>query len=464
MLVGFIIFYLLGTLAIGYWASRRVKSTQDFVIAGRKLPLGVAASALFATWFGSETIMGASSEFVSGGVLGVIEDPFGAALCLILVGAFVARPLYKLNILTFNDYFRIRYDRRTEVISAVFTVPSYFGWIAAQLIALAIILQLLLGVPLWAGILICMLVVLFYTYIGGMWAVSVTDFVQTIIIVLGLSVLFFSITDQADGLENVIQNTPEDFFNILPTSDLHSMVHYFAAWITIGLGSIPQQDIFQRVMAAKSEKVSVQSAYLAGIMYLTIGFLPLMIGLAGSQIYPEVLAEKDPQMALPQLVLHHAGLPLQILFFGALLSAILSTTSGAMLAPATVIGENLVRLQFKNLSDKQILQIMRWCVLGVALCSAGIAFASSNIYELVGQSASLSLVSLFVPLAAGLYWKRANRHGSFWAIVLGGFVWLVCEIVGTSLPSLVYGLMASIAAMIAGSLLTTPKMNTSEGK
>ncbi|HMR43572.1 MAG TPA: sodium:solute symporter family protein, partial [Saprospiraceae bacterium] len=321
MLVGFIIFYLLGTLAIGYWASRRVKSTQDFVIAGRKLPLGVAASALFATSFGSETIMGASSEFVSGGVLGVIEDPFGAALCLILVGAFVARPLYKLNILTFNDYFRMRYDRRTEVISAVFTVPSYFGWIAAQLIALAIILQLLLGVPLWAGILICMLVVLFYTYIGGMWAVSVTDFVQTIIIVLGLSVLFFSITDQAGGLGNVIQNTPEDFFNILPASDLHSMVHYFAAWITIGLGSIPQQDIFQRVMAAKSEKVSVQSAYLAGIMYLTIGFLPLMIGLAGSQIYPEVLAEKDPQMALPPLELPHAGFAFQILFFGALLSA-----------------------------------------------------------------------------------------------------------------------------------------------
>ena len=100
MLLTFIAIYLLGTLFIGWFASKFVKTANDFAIAGRKMPTYVVASALFATWFGSETVMGASSEFVENGLLGVIEDPFGASLCLLLIGLFFARPLYKLNILT----------------------------------------------------------------------------------------------------------------------------------------------------------------------------------------------------------------------------------------------------------------------------------------------------------------------------------------------------------------------------
>ena len=187
MLLLFIGGYLLLTLGIGWWASRRVHSTKDFVIAGRNLPMVVAASALFATWFGSETIMGASSEFVEHGLIGVIEDPFGAALCLVLVGAFFARPLYKLNIITFNDFFRIRFSRQAEVISALFMIPSYFGWIAAQLVAMAIILNTIAGLTLLQGILLCALIVVFYTYIGGMWAVSITDFLQTIMIIITIT-------------------------------------------------------------------------------------------------------------------------------------------------------------------------------------------------------------------------------------------------------------------------------------
>ena len=229
MLLAFIFLYLLFTIGIGWWASTKVKNTQDFVIAGRHLPMVVAASALFATWFGSETIMGASSEFIEHGLLGVIEDPFGAALCLLLVGAFYARPLYRLNILTFNDFFRLRYSRRAEFLSAVFMVPSYFGWIAAQLVALAIILQTLAGISLFYGIAICTTVVVGYTYIGGMWAVSVTDSVQTVMILGGLLFLAWIMLREVGGLDAVLASTPEGFFRFLPPADFGSVVHYFAA-------------------------------------------------------------------------------------------------------------------------------------------------------------------------------------------------------------------------------------------
>ncbi|MCB0563249.1 MAG: sodium:solute symporter family protein, partial [Phaeodactylibacter sp.] len=271
MLIAFIILYLLVTLLIGWWASTKVHSTQDFVIAGRNLPMFVAACALFATWFGSETIMGASSEFVENGLIGVVEDPFGAALCLVLVGAFFARPLYRLNILTFNDFFRLRYGRSAEFISAIFMIPSYFGWIAAQMVAMSIILSAVTGITAFEGIMICTIVVVIYTYIGGMWAVSVTDFIQTIMIVIGLLLIAYQVGTAAGGIRKVLASTPDGFFNFLPEASFDGVIHYIAAWITIGLGSIPQQDVFQRVMAARSAKTAVRASYLSGFMYLTIG-------------------------------------------------------------------------------------------------------------------------------------------------------------------------------------------------
>ncbi|MEY3050573.1 MAG: hypothetical protein RLY31_358, partial [Bacteroidota bacterium] len=279
MLMTFIGLYLLGTLLIGYLASRRVKNTRDFVVAGRKLPLVVAGSAMFATWFGSETVMGAPSEFVHHGVLGIMEDPFGAALCLMLAGGLVARPMYRLNILTFNDYYRMRYGRATEFLSALFMVPSYFGWIAAQMVAMALILNVLLGIPISAGIMVCAVIVVFYTYIGGMWAVSVTDFVQSIMIIAGLLFMAWQLGGQAGGVQAVWAAQPDGFFRFFPDRNLHDIAHYVAAWITIGLGSIPQQDVFQRIMAAKDERTAVRASYLGGVMYLTIGMVPLYIGL-----------------------------------------------------------------------------------------------------------------------------------------------------------------------------------------
>lgn len=459
MLLIFVILYLCLTLLIGWWASKQVKSTQDFVIAGRRLPMIVAASALFATWFGSETVMGASSEFVSHGLIGVIEDPFGAALCLFLVGAFFARPLYRMNILTFSDYFHIRFSRAAELTSAIFMIPSYFGWIAAQLVAMSIILQVITLIPFHTSLLICTLVVMLYTYIGGMWAVSITDFVQTLIILIGL--LYFAIVMliQVGGWTPILEQTPPGFFRFLPKANAMDITHYIAAWITIGLGSIPQQDVFQRVMAAKSEKTAIRAAYLSSLMYLCIAFLPLIIVLCGKVLYPELL-HKDPQMLLPQLVLQHGGLALQIMFFGALLSAIMSTASGAILAPATILGENIIRPQFPKITDDQLLHVMRLSVILVACISALLSLLKSNIYELVGQSSALSLVSLFVPLTAGLWWKKASNTGAMASMILGMLVWLYCEFQAFEIPSLIYGLSASIAAMLLGSLVFPDKKPT----
>ncbi|MCC7244045.1 MAG: sodium:solute symporter family protein, partial [Saprospiraceae bacterium] len=379
-------------------------------------------------------------------------------------GVLVARPLYKLNILTFNDFFKLRFGKSAEVTSALFIVPSYFSWITAQIVALSIVLQSVSGLDRNWGVLICTALVLVYTYIGGMWAVAVTDFVQTIVIIVGMAILAGELVFEVGGIKPMMDAAPPNFFQFFPDPKPTDMIAWVAAWMTIGLGSIPQQDVFQRVMAAKNVDESVKACYTSSFLYLSVAFLPLIIGYCGRILYPELM-EKDAQMMIPNMVLLHSGLGMQILFFGALISAILSTCSGAMLAPATVIGENLVKPLVKKVSDKQLLRIMRGSVVGVGVITGTMALSRTNIYELVGESSSLSLVSLFVPLMAGLYWKRATSAGAIASMVTGMIVWLIAmnvipetpnpEQLWTSIPPMLWGLGASILAMLVVSLATT---------
>ncbi|MCE7068130.1 sodium:solute symporter family protein [Dyadobacter sp. CY326] len=450
MLAFAILAYLLANLGIGLWASKRISTTQDFVLAGRRLPLVLAASATFATWFGSETIMGAPTEFVENGLLGVIEDPFGASLCLLLVGLFFARRFYKMNIITFCDFFRIRYGRNAELLSAILIIPSYFSWIAAQLLAMGIVLKVVLGWSLVTCIIGSSFVVILYTIWGGMWSISITDFMQTIMIIVGLLIVAAVLYEKVGGFTPLIKAAPPGFFKFYPDFTFKASVEYFAAWITIGLGSIPQQDVFQRVMSAKSASVSVKATLLSSLMYLTVALLPLFIGLCGHHLYPE--SDHDGQLIIPNMVLKHMSVPLQILFFGALVSAILSTTSSAIMAPAAVLGENIFKFFNPKMSDQQLLKIIRLGIVVITIVCIFMALRSDSIFDLVAESSAFSLVSLFIPLAAGLYWKATNELGCMLSMISGLIAWLGCAYIATEYPPLIYGLLASLTGMIIGIL------------
>jgi SSS family transporter len=454
LLLASILVYLLVTILIGYWASRKVKTSGDFMLAGRSLPIVLSSSALFATWFGSETVFGASSEFLKGGLYSVIEDPFGAALCLLLFGLFFARKLYSMNLLTLGDFFEARFGKRTELITSIFLAPPYAGYIAAQLVAMGLILNVVTGMAVWQGVIVSAFVVTFYTYIGGMWAISITDFIQGIIIITGLLVVAFLLAIKAGGVKNVLEEVTPSTFRFLPKFEMRAILLWLSAWSVLGLGSIPSQDVFQRVMSSGSQTIAVRSCFIAAGMYLTVAMLPLFISLCAKHLYPQLVAG-DTQLALPNMVLMHASLPVQILFFGSLLSAIMSTTSSAILAPAAIFSENLIKpLAKERLNDKQLLTITRICVLAFSAIATAMACTRSDIYELVGQSSVLSLVSLFAPLTLGLYWKKATSVGAVLAMVLGTGTWAIFEIAGSTWPSLLPATVVSFAAMVLGSLLT----------
>ena len=464
MLLFMVIAYLFVTIGIGLWAARRVKNTADFAIAGRHLPMYMIITTTFATWFGSEIVLGVPAKFIEGGLHAVVEDPFGAGMCLILVGLFFAGKLYRMTLLTISDYYRGRFGRGIEVVCSLIIMLSYLGWVSAQVTALGLVFNLLSGdlisVP-W-GMAIGVLSILVYTLWGGMWSVAVTDFIQMIILVLGLVVLAFFAADMAGGADKVIDlATSRDLFKFWPEPSWHEILFFFGAAITMMLGSIPQQDVFQRVMSANSEKAAVRGTVIGGTAYIFFAFVPMFLVASALLIMPEeatALLGDDPQKVLPTLVMDKMPVVMQVLFFGALLSAIKSCASATLLAPSVTFTENIWR-QFRPMtSDRENLLTMRISVLVFATCvlTYSILMEGTPIYELVSSAYQVPLVGAFVPLVFGLYWKRASTQGAIAAVTLGIGVWLLFMVVpgwADVFPQQLAGLLAAMTGMVAGSLL-----------
>ena len=462
MLLTLVIAYLLVTIAIGLVAAKRVKNSADFAIAGRHLPLAMIVTTTFATWFGSETVLGIPAKFVNSGLNGVVEDPFGAGSCLILVGLFFAGKLYRMNLLTISDYYRERYGRTVEVLCSVIIMVSYLGWVSAQVTALGLVFNLLSGgvVSMPMGMAIGVISVLAYTLFGGMWSVAITDFIQMIILVVGLATLAVFAGNQAGGADKVIAlAVSQDMFKFLPEPELKEILFFVAAAITIMFGSIPQQDVFQRVMSANSLHAATKGPIIGGICYILFAFVPMFLVVSALIIMPEKAAQliqEDPQKVLPTLVMEQMPFIMQVLFFGALLSAIKSCASATLLAPSVTFTENIWRQFFPHQGDKQALLAMRVTVLvfsGFVLAYA-IAMQGSSIYEMVSGAYQVTLVGAFVPLLFGLYWSKATTQGAIFAIVLGLLAWLLFLVTpaGEEFPAQLAGVLASLTGMLVGSL------------
>lgn len=455
MIAFFTLLYTTLMIAIGVVAARKVKNTNDYVLAGRSLPFYMALSTVFATWFGSEAILGASSKFAEGGFSNVLEDPFGAGLCLIIAGIFFNRKLYRLNHLTIGDYFKARYNTMIATFLSIVIIISYFGWVGAQFLALGVVLHSVLPMlSIQAWILIAAAVVSVYTILGGMVSIALHDTFQTGIIIIGLVVILVTVLPLVGGIDGLISIIPPEHFRIFPTGDsMLAWTIFFTALMTQGFGSIPQQDIYQRAMSARNEKESMYASILGGVLYFVVVMIPIAIATIAAHLYPNLVGENS-QLLIPTLINENTSQLLQIVFFGALLSAILSTASGALLAPATLLSENVIKPFFSNIDDKLRMRIIQVGVVFVTI--AGIFLASNDnahIYELVASAYSVTLVAGFAPLAFGLYSKRVNSFGALLSIVCGIAVWQMADIMGTAVPPTFLGFFASIVGMIGGSFL-----------
>src|SRR5690554_563649 len=465
MLLWLVIAYLAVSVTIGLYAATRVRNSRDYITAGRSLPFVFVIAMVFATWFGAETVLGISATFLDEGFRGLISDPLGASLCLVLFGLIFARPVCRLNLLWLGEFFRVRYNRETEVILSLAIIVSYLGWVGAQMAALGLVFNVLSDglVTIEQGVFIGAGVVLVYTLFGGMWSVALTTFVQMIVIILGLLYVTWIAGDMAGGFDSVIAKaSAEGKFAFLPTADSLDILAWVAALLSMALGSIPQQDVFQRVNASRNERIAVWATTLGGAGYFFFAAVPLFLAYSATLIDPamvEHFMQQDSQLILPHLITGYMPFVAQVIFFGALISVIMSTASGTLLAPSVTFSENILRGYWTNMSDRQLLLATRLAVCGFCVLVAFYAVSSgATIHHMVESAYRITLAGAFVPLVAGLFWKRANNLGAFLAISLGIGVWLYLELFvpeGDIEPQL-YGLFASALGMLVGGFVGRP--------
>ena len=462
MLLSFVILYLLISVGIGLFAATRVQNSKDFAVAGRSLPLPIVTATVFATWFGAEAVLGISATFVKEGLRGVVADPFGSSMCLILAGLFFAPRLYRLNILTVGDYYRLRYDRRIEVLCTLAVVVSYLGWVAAQFKVLGLVLNAVTdgAISQSVGIMIGAAIVLLYTTFGGMFSVAILDFVQISVIMGGLLYIASIVSGLAGGVGAVIDHAAAaGKLNLFPPATLTAWIPFIGAWMTMMLGSIPQQDVFQRITSAKDERTAVRGSLLGGTLYFGFCFVPMFLAYAATLVDPakfSALLEQDSQLVLPTLILQHTPMAAQIVFFGAVLSAVMSCSSATLLAPSVALSENVIRPMLSHLNDSEFLRLMRVVLVGFAGVVLAIAlWSDATIYKLVVNTYEVTLVAAFVPLCAGLYWKRATTQGALCSIAAGLTGWMALELFASPdsiWPPQLIGFFMAGAGMILGSL------------
>ncbi len=433
LVVSFIIGFFALRMGVGIWASRKVTDAADYIVAGRKLPIYMVGASVMATWFAAETLMGASSTGYQYGFQGVIFDPFGAAACLFISGFFFTRLMRRARYLTVVDFFVQRYGKSMTVLASIAQLMTYFVWTGAQMVAAGTIVNALFpSVPIEVGMIIVAVWVSGYTMLGGMLADTLLDFVQMFFTAGGITLIFGYLLYQVGGWDGLTSITSTLYnpkpFTLLPDMQgeagylgyFGSMgwMYWIAAWLAIGLGSVPTQDLFQRSMSARNEFTAVWGTYLAGVLYLFFGIMSPLIGIMMFSLHPSVA---NPDGVLVGASMLYVPPVLTALFLAALTSALMSTSDSSLLAGASVVTQNLFPLFGKKLDP---ISEVKWTRIMVGIngfIGIVIAVSAAVIYELGVVAWTLLLVGLFVPFAFGMYWKKSNSYGAV-ASVLGGWI------------------------------------------
>ena len=451
-----IIIYFVGMILVGILVARRIKGSDDYLAAGRNLPLWLVTATLFATWWGGGTILGGSGEAFHTGFHGVMYDPYGAGLTLILASFLFMKVVHDAKVNTVAQFFSCRYGKWAARWSGILMVPTYCLWAAVQLVAIGKIFEYVLGWPYAVTILIGTAIILLYTVLGGMLAVAWTDFFQVIILLVGLVIIFPLAVKMAGGMSEVVSATPDHFLKVFPAKGselapptIGGWLWWIGAILGVGLGTLAAPDLYQRAIVAKNGKTAARGALISGVGYWILGAIPVYLAfvaitLIGKGILPPNIAEiitEDSEKII--LVLARQVLPagLAAIFIASLLAAVMSSGDSAIFAPAAVLANDIYRpahekVKGRVMNDAELTWATRISVLIVAAIALLIGFFSAKMYVLLIVAFQLLYHVLFFPLILGVYWKRANAPGAVAGMIVGAatiFIWMIAA--GTLFPS-----------------------------
>ncbi|MGK7951936.1 MAG: sodium:solute symporter family protein [Xenococcaceae cyanobacterium] len=419
-----ILVFLFATVGIGIWAAKQVKGdSENYLVAGRGLVLPLAAATLMAQSVDSNATLGNTDLTAEFGFWAGASLPIGLALCLFLTALFFAKPMNRMGLITLPDFYRVKYNRPTEIVASFLMVLSFSFLLAGNLVAGGYMFEAFLGTSYTAGVMLLAIIVFIYTASGGLFAVAYTDAIQVGIAFIGSLGLFAFIASNF-GINVAADTGP---FALVQLSDpTAGAVVNWATLLALGLGDIVAIDFMARVFAAESPETAQRACLVGCAGTLIIGVPFSLIALSA----PQILADAGITADGPLLYALLDGIVpplLGLLVIVAILSASLSTADGAILGTSSVIAHNIIGIRHDdyNAAGDRLLMITR--VMAFVITSLGVIFALKvpQTGVLLLLAFDLGFAGLVVPLAGGLYWSKATWQGAIACIILGSLTRLV---------------------------------------
>ncbi len=436
--------YIALQLGIGAWVSRRIKTEDDYLLAGRSLGPILGTFSIFATWFGAETVVGSSGAIYTDGLAGGRADPFGYGLCLVLMGAFLARPLYRRRLTTLADLYRQRYGPGVERLAVVLTIPASILWAGAQVRAFGEVLAHATVLTPPQGIALAAVVVVLYTTWGGLLADAYTDLLQGVALLAGLVILFLIVLGPGGGMDALAAVPAERWNPLTGFSGLGAI----EKWAIPICGSVVAVELVSRVIACRSEGVAVRSSFSAAGIYFVAGAIPALLGLIGPSLMPGL---ENPETLLPSLADAYLPPVLRLVFVGALVSAILSTVDSTLLVTGSLVSHNvavpLLKARGREVTEAGKVRLARIGVVVFGVVAYVLARSADGVYALVEEASAFGSAGLFVVILLALFTKR---WGGKWAAtggMLGGFLVYIAADKVLHTP---YPYLTSLAAAVVG--------------
>jgi SSS family solute:Na+ symporter len=442
--------YMLVQLGIGVWVSRRIHTESDYLVAGRNLGYWLTTFSIFATWFGAETVVGSAGIAYREGVSIASAEPFGYGLCLVLMGLVFAVPLWRRRLTTLADLFRERFSPRVERFAALILIPGSILWAAAQVRAFGHVLATTttsLGADPAIGVAAGFTIL--YTMFGGLLADAITDVIQGIMLAVGLLIVLAAAVTHLGGTTSAVETlgTVGPIQLVPPTGS--SPLAVLEAWAIPVCGSVIATELVGRVIATRSPEVARRSSLLAGALYLTVGLIPVIVGLLGQRIAPVIA---DPEQLVPTVARELLPTVLYAVFAGALISAILSTVDSTLLVSSGLLSHNLVVPLCRVRDERTKVRIARAGVVVFGCLAYTLALRAEGVFALVEQASSFGSAGVLVTVCFGLFSSLGGPQTAAATLAAGIGSYLVGTMRGFPYPFLL-SLATALAVYLSGALV-----------
>ena len=465
--------YLLAMLFIGWYSSTRITSNSDFMVAGRRLGPFLMAGTLAATEIGGGSSLGVVQNGMSGYGISSAWYIVTMGFAFVIL-TFLAPKFRAATVKTVPEYFRRRYGKSAGLITAIIMVLPLVGLTAGQFIASAVILSTMLGIGYKLAVIIVAVVVTIYAIMGGLWSVTLTDFIQVFLIIIGMIIAVPFAVNMAGGWEAVVTNVPAETFDLFSgysVMDIIALTIMYVATFTVG------QEAVSRYYAARDGKAAKQGSVLAAIINFVFAFIPAVLGVIVLALInmgsfsAEQFADVGARYALPVLAMEAMPSVICGLLFAGIISATMSSSDSDLLGAGSIFANDIYHAVIKpNATSDEVMKVTKIVMMLVGVASMFIAlFNTSSIVNLLMFCFTLRAAGAFFPYVLGHYWKGSSLAGTIASLVSGSIVVVYLEKISGSVlfgmkltQPIIPGLIVGLVFFVVFSKLFPPKVQSTE--